>query len=427
MSVKTKTITGVVLISSISLLFFTVWPKPAKTLGAINPNAFFNNSGVQVYETCDLTKPKIISLENDLPNLRAKNPDNSLRSLNVSERNKLIGCEYAKIGLYPKERRISNYFDGYIQITKINYWEFGVEYYAKAWDKNNQPLGFGKDGTVEIERFHVANLGHIISDPLGGITRQELNGVTNQFETHKFREDLKEILLKDLEHTLKTKTLNNHIHSGENIVIGKIGNTTTTCRPAAGGSSPVDSASQRNVTNEAWGTIRDGAGTGVSSNAAATLGHPSPETGTSAWNILSRAHIYVDCSAIPDTDTKDSATFSWQGDSNGNIADNDFSLSLKIYLASSSVAAQADIISSDYDIGSWNLTTLSGSTTRFQDYDVAAFNDYAFNANGISLLSVTGLTKIGLMTLQDASNTAPTFVGSQFDNVVWRTGDQADV
>ena len=58
-----------------------------------------------------------------------------------------------------------------IKVQSISKIEGGVEVFARAW-REGQQLGFGTDGSVEIERFRIFNPPVLVPDPNGEIVRE---------------------------------------------------------------------------------------------------------------------------------------------------------------------------------------------------------------------------------------------------------------
>src|SRR3990167_555672 len=121
----------------------------------------------------------------------------------------------------------------------------GVEVLARAWHPGGRQVGFGVDGSVDIERFRIFNPPILVTDPVGDILHEWVDP-QGEPRHRKLREDPKEALLRDLAHTIKLVG-----KDGRNIVRGKIGNTTSTFYPAAGsgGGVPVDSATAHVYAN----------------------------------------------------------------------------------------------------------------------------------------------------------------------------------
>ena len=116
--------------------------------------------------------------------------------------------------------------------------------------ERGQQLGFGKDGSVEIERFRIFNPPVLVPDPNGEVVRESVDESTGKPKHRKYREDPVAALRKDLAHTISIVG-----KDGRSVVKGKVGNTTSTFRPAAGANTPVDGV----ITNagSVYSTVRD--------------------------------------------------------------------------------------------------------------------------------------------------------------------------
>src|SRR3990167_1165235 len=140
--------------------------------------------------------------------------------LNKSENEKanIKGIELAKLSAIPKLQRTN----GYIEISKPVKINGGIRVYIRAWDKNNAPIGFGKDGTIETEKFNIINPPIHVSDPLGNI---DFSWTDSKGEVHeiKGREDLQESLLQGVERTIASQG-----KDGKNIIKGSVGQTVST-------------------------------------------------------------------------------------------------------------------------------------------------------------------------------------------------------
>ncbi len=77
----------------------------------------------------------------------------------------------------------------------------GVQVFARAWDANDRQIGFGKDGTVDIERFRIFNPPILVSDPKGDIVHEFINEDGEVFRQN-YREDAYGALLQVLAHTI---------------------------------------------------------------------------------------------------------------------------------------------------------------------------------------------------------------------------------
>src|SRR3989344_4431957 len=172
------------------------------------------------------------------------------------------GKEISKIKELERTRR-----DKYeIEIVKMQSIRGGVIVFARAWE-NGVQIGFGSDGTVDIERFIIHNPPILVDDPNGEIIRTGTNSVTGEITERHLREDKLEALLQSLEHTISVKK---EKFGPENIIAGKVGNTTSTFYPEAGsGVTAMDGAVyQRESGGVSWATLRAATGDLVQTSAA---------------------------------------------------------------------------------------------------------------------------------------------------------------
>ena len=296
----------------------------------------------------------------------------------------------------------------------------GIEIMARAW-KGTKQLGFG-DGSVEIERFRIFNPPIFVPDPLGniGITYKTIER-GNVIE--KYREDPIKAIQQDLAHTIKIVGKEN-----SQIVIGKVGNTTSTFYPNdEPTSTSCNGYTQRTGVNENWATIRAGAGTGAT---IATAGEEffqfRATTTANQYDYLQRSNFLFDTSAIPDTDNVDSATFSLVGQGDKALA---MGIATAVVRASTP-ASNTALVNADYNqYGSTALSndfTLSGWVATGDVY-----NDFTINATGLATISKTGITKWAATAVQDlADSPTPTwasggntYVGCKFSNTADTTSD----
>ncbi len=188
--------------------------------------------------------------------------------------------------------------------------QHGIELFARAW-RGTQQLGFGADGSVEIERFRIFNPPVLVDDPNGTVVREWTDEEDGELKQRKLREDPFEAIRQTIAHNANLVGIEN-----APIVLGKIGNTTSTFYPDADPeSTSVDGLVGRaNVAVSSWGDIRDGDGTYVEDSAVTNrLFDFDSSFTTDKWSKILRGIHLFDTSAIPDTDTIDSATLSFYG------------------------------------------------------------------------------------------------------------------
>lgn len=332
--------------------------------------------------------------------------------ISVAERVSLKVNEIAKIESVPKIRRPDG-FDGYIEIIDTNKRDGGVEVFVRAWDKNDQQIGFGIDGTVDIERFVIINPPILIDDPNGTIIRELVDDSTGEIKTRKLREDLKEAVLQVVSHTIKVKK---EKFGNENIIAGKIGNTTLTAYPnASTGTAPIDGTMYReNVGGEAYSTMRNGTGTGHQ-DTLAFRGSPylkAYASGTS-WadgaQAIYRGGIGFNTSSI-DTDTVNSAVFSLYA--KGVKIVTEWAAEDVVELTTFTPVDGGNFANGDYAIAKFGSTRLA-TGVDLADITIEAYNDWTLNASGLAAINKTGDTFFGNIFKWDFDNVdPPTWVNS---------------
>ena len=150
---------------------------------------------------------------------------------NISERKDIKAAAIANIDSIARTNR-EKYV---IEVVAIEPIEGGVQAFVRAWQKNGTQIGFGEDGSVDIERFQIFNAPILVPDTRGSIVKQwgEMNEETGKVTHHTraLHEDPKEALLQVVEHTLE---IMGNIHGPDNIEKDKVGNTISTFFSAAG-------------------------------------------------------------------------------------------------------------------------------------------------------------------------------------------------
>src|SRR3990167_995325 len=186
----------------------------------------------------------------------------------------------------------------------------GIEVTARAW-KGTKQLGFGPDGSIEIERFRIFNPPILVDDPNGDVVREFTikNPITGEVVLHqrKLREDPIEAIRQDLAHTISIVGKDNG-----RITKGIIGNTTTTVYPDANPeTNTVDGYVARILSagsGETLATLRQGAGNGSSDiEPADTFIQLKADTSGTGYIQNVVAVFGFNTASIPDTDTISSA------------------------------------------------------------------------------------------------------------------------
>lgn len=282
----------------------------------------------------------------------------------------------------------------FISVSKI---DTGVVVLVRAWDGGN-PIGFGKDGTVEIERFIIHNPPVLIEDPLGSINRDWIDDQTGTNQLNRFREDpeaaIRKVILENIQLVGK---------DGKNIIPGKVGNTTSTFYPDPDPETTSVDGYMVHSTGSGWATARAATtSTTTDDTIAAQVVIQSEAT---ANGIVSRNPFLFDTSSLG-SDTIDSGTFSLYSQGSGNNTESTNPADLA--LVSSSPASDTGLVSSDFNISNW------GSTLYASVYDLGTFigstgyKNMTLNASGEAFINGSGITKFGIRGKNDVDNNAPT-------------------
>ncbi|OGZ57537.1 MAG: hypothetical protein A2728_00380 [Candidatus Spechtbacteria bacterium RIFCSPHIGHO2_01_FULL_38_11] len=302
--------------------------------------------------------------------------------LNKSENEKanIKGIELAKLSAIPKLQRAN----GYIEVSKPVKINGGIRVYVRSWDKDNVPIGFGEDGTIETEKLNIINPPIHVTDPLGDIDMSwtDSNGIVHEI---KAREDLQEALLQGIERTVESQG-----KDGKNIIKGSIGQTVSTIYGGGG----VAEESRRAPSAENWATIRSGAGT--SANGGGFNVEYSGSLGA-GWTRATVAKGQFDTSVIGTDDISNVKSYFYLAQK--SAAEN----TVKVYSAATGTASSTtytnhltDMATAYVDTGLSN----SGMTT-------GSYYNMTFNETGRSNINKTGNTHIGLRSTYDESTSDP--------------------
>ena len=318
--------------------------------------------------------------------------ENTLKGKTQREKVSLKADEIVKVERSQKEK-VDDYDVEIIDITKI---EGGIEVLARVWDENGQ-IGFGKDGTVDIERFRIINPPVLVDDAAGIIERQYTNEFTKEVITRKLREDPKGAILQSIKDTVRVKK---EKFDSKGIVPNKIGNTTTTVYPSAGAVSPCDGRCYMN-DQTTWAAARDAAtSTGADATTASDVfARCDSQSGGGSKFSITRTIFSFTTSAVG-SDTISSAVFSFYGNTDTDLdTDSD-----SFRVVSAAPAATDNVVTGDYDsLG----TTGYASDFDATSWSTSGYNDITFNATGRAAINGSGITTFGVRTAHDADNQQP--------------------
>ena len=329
-----------------------------------------------------------------------------LENKTAIEKAGIKGDYFVQLKSIPKTQRK----DYSIEITDIKKINGGIQFYVRAWDKQGNQIGFGKDGTVDLEKFIIINPPILVPDENGDIVRENIvssvaviatstatTTATTTITQTKYREDLPEALLQSVEHTISIKK---EKFGSERIIKGKIGNSTLTVYPdAAPGLTTNDGRVYLNYATS-WAAWHD------ATQATGALNDDTNETivqlqeqGTS-YNGM-RSGFGFDTSPINGA-TISASTFSLYGtDFAYYDTDNDNVAPVSFSPNSNTEWVVGDFLYTNFGTSVW------ATALDVTNWNQAGYNDFSLNATGLAGINKTGVTNIGFRAGKDISNTAP--------------------
>ena len=179
----------------------------------------------------------------------------------------------------------------------------------------------------------------------------------------------------------------------------------------------VDGDVRRSTTEEAFSTLRNGAGTAITdSTTSFYAGRLSADVTTDTYATLYRGFLLFDTSSLPDDASLTSATLSLYGFAFSNTIGSD-----TLHITSSTPASNTALASTDFgSIGRTSFGTLAYSSTTTTAYSVITLN-----ATGVATISLTGVTKFGTQLEWDLNNSfTGTWSSSGTTQFRFRSADQ---
>lgn len=277
------------------------------------------------------------------------------------------------------------------EIVQVSAIPEGVELYARVW-KDGLQFGFGKDGSVDIERFRFVNPPILVRDISGDITHEYSIPFENEKHVRQLKEDCCEAILQALEHTVSVSAF---AKPSSTIFPGRRGSTITTIYSASGGDGYVGYG----VASSAWSTIHDAA-TGNDSSSGGTLGILVCDSQAGGGGFRNyRIFTPFDTSVIGSGQQVDSATYSiklatYSGA--GHVGETG-------YLIQTNQSSISSLGNSNYgDVVDKHPMTDAGSVSLPASGSTDTYFDITMNATGRGWISVTGNTKLGFVYSYDA-------------------------
>lgn len=290
-----------------------------------------------------------------------------------------------------------------VDIQSIEAIDGGVQVFARAW-KGNKQLGFGKEGSVEIERFRIFNPPVMVEDSNGSY---EIDYGVKNGGKRNFKEDPAGAVKQSLAHTISLIG-----KKDSNIKVGKIGNTVSTFYPTAGAVEPMDGFARIDlaVAGAAWATARN-SGTGNFVSAAVASVRLRGGTTSNQWRTIDKGITLFDTSALTG-DVVDSAIYSIYGTAANNTAAYG---GLSVAIDQCSPASTSTGTATDADADNWDGVRQADTDITFASFNTSGYNDYTLNTTGEGNISLTGITKFGARSDVDLDNSEPTYATTESD------------
>lgn len=166
----------------------------------------------------------------------------------------------------------------------------------------------------------------------------------------------------------------------------------------------VDGYVGRSGVDEAWGTIRAGAGNGANHTGDGLRVEIQASATANQWDTLRRSLTLFDTSALTSGATVSDAVLSLWG---SEIFDS-FSGTSTVDIYTSTPAANTSLAGSDY--GQTGTTSQTGSALALSGLSTTAYNAFTFDATGRGNIAKTGVSKFALKNANfDVANVAPTW------------------
>lgn len=279
--------------------------------------------------------------------------------------------------------------------------------YVKATDALAEPIGFGSDGTVEIERFRfVGDLPQYVTD-YSEIPTLECDNVDKQlcWLEYPLRHDPELAFRQQLEHTISLVG-----KDGGNIVDNKVGNTVTTVYSDADPETDTFDSElwYLNAAGVTWASARTANGTATDDDKSTVSGIQwkiDDESGK--VQTLYRAKHGFNNPQIDAGDDIDSVIVSFYGTAGADPHNDDFEVALT---NDGSHGSDTAATNSDFEnVGN----TEYASRIAYDSFSQSGYNDFTLNAAGLAAFNKNSENWYSVIEGKyDLDNTSPTLDGS---------------
>lgn len=194
--------------------------------------------------------------------------------------------------------------------------------------------------------------------------------------------------------------------------------TLTVFPDASSGSTTVDGYVRRGGSNEAWSTIRAGAGQTTNTTSTGSSDYwaqLSASSTSNLFNALVRGFATFDTSALGSSATISSAILSlWGFDKRSAMG------VTSVHVAGATMSSNNNLATADFA----NVARTSFGSLTISGMSTTAYNDITLNSSGITNISKTGITNFSTQLDVDINNTTPTWVSFDSTYVAFRFADQ---
>lgn len=268
----------------------------------------------------------------------------------------------------------------------------GIQFYARAW-KNGVQLGFGIDGTTEIERFRIINPPINIIESTGKtlVQTKNLKGEPVCFPSliSKLKEDPVRAITEAIVRIIKT---NGKLGT---VILGTVGHTTSTYYATNDDTIHVEGA---------WGTWSTvhGATSGTVANSFGDNRGYVQISQDAGYEICRYFMEFATTDLVGETISSASIGITSHGNSCANLID-----AANVYSSTHS----SPLVAGDYDL--CGTTAFSTAITENNWGADGALNTFSLNASGISNINLSSASKFSLRESNyEAPNTDPGSTGA---------------
>lgn len=176
----------------------------------------------------------------------------------------------------------------------------------------------------------------------------------------------------------------------------------------------VDGFASRTGVDQTWANIIAGAGNSSdASGSAANVVNIQASATANQWATNSRGILLFDTSALTANANISNAVLSLYGNAKLDL----LGITPNIDIYTSTPASNTAIVDADYG-QTGNVSQTGGNPISYAGWTLSAYNDFTFDATGISNISKTGVSKFAAKNANyDVAASAPTYTASLISRI----------